>query len=366
MYLDKIKLRNYRNYANELFSLSPGMNIIIGDNGEGKTNLLEAVYLLSTTRSHRNENDRELILFNEDFATVEGLVNYGQKKDRLSVVLHKKGKTLLVNNVPVRKNSEFIGKLNAVLFEPGDMNLFDDSPRVRRRLIDIEMGKLSTLYMYNLSMYLKYLKERNALLKTDVDKIMLEIHTEQLIEPQIRIIKERARFINNLNSYISYFFNQISGGSHKINIVYRSIIKEKDNEDIMKQQIQQSYAASQDRDLMLKQTNLGIHREDYEFYLDGKEVSKYCSQGQKRMIILALKLAFVQIIFQIKKEYPILLLDDVLSELDSKRRSRLMKLLPNSIQTVITTTDYDEIKQLKKKNVNLIRIVKGRIEDGSD
>ena len=362
MYIDNLKLRFYRNYQNAAVNFINGMNVIIGDNGQGKTNLLESIYLLSTTRSHRNDDDRELINFDQEFASVETNLHYTDYEDKLGIVLHKSGKTLLINNNPVKRNSEFMGKLNAVLFAPSDMDLFDNSPRVRRKLVDIELGKLSSVYMLSLSNYLKTLKERNNYLKGNIDKIMLETYTEMLFEPEIRIIRERKAFVDDLNLYLSYFYNQISGDNDVIRVDYRSFIEEKDNKEVMREQISKNYENSLERDIYLKQTNTGIHREDYIFYRNDKEVSKYCSQGQKRMILLALKLSIVQIIFKNKKEYPILLLDDVLSELDSSKKERLLRLLPNTVQTIITTTDLKDINQLNSEKMNVIRVRKGVIE----
>ena len=363
MYVSSIRLRNYRNYENQIINFDRGMNIVIGNNGEGKTNLLEAIYLLSTTRSHRVDDNRELIRFDSEFGSVEGNVIFNNQSSRLSVVVHKKGKTLMINNNPVRKNSEFIGKLNAVLFAPDDMNLFDDSPKIRRRLFDIEIGKLYSIYMYSLSNYLKYLKERNNYLKGNVDRLMLETLTEIMYEPQIQIIKERNNFINRINKYLSIYYSQISGEEHDLKIEYRSVITEKENEEVMKQQLTRLYENIRERDIYLKQTNTGVHREDYVFYLDERDVSMYCSQGQKRTVILALKMAVVQIIYDIRKEYPVLLLDDLFSELDSNRRYNVLKMLPSSIQTIITTTDAREAELIRDKIVNFINIEKGMMEN---
>ena len=363
MYISSIRLRNYRNYENQIIRFDKGMNIIIGNNGEGKTNLLESIYLLSTTRSHRVDDNRELIRFDSEFGSVEGNVVLNSRNFRISVVVHKKGKTLMINNNPVRKNSEFIGKLNAVLFAPDDMNLFDDSPKIRRRLFDIEIGKLYSVYMYSLSNYLKYLKERNNYLKGNVDRLMLETLTEIMYEPQIQIIKERNVFINRINKYLAIYYSQISGEEHDLRIEYRSVILEKENEELMKQQLEKLYENIRERDIYLKQTNTGIHREDYVFYLDDRDVSMYCSQGQKRTVILALKMAVVQIIYDIRKEYPVLLLDDLFSELDSTRRYNVLKMLPSSIQTIITTTDAREAELIRDKNVNFINIEKGMMEN---
>lgn len=363
MYVSSIRLRNYRNYENQIINFDKGMNIVIGNNGEGKTNLLESIYLLSTTRSHRIDDNKELIRFDCEFGSVEGNVIFNNQSSKISVVVHKKGKTLMINNNPVRKNSEFIGKLNAVLFAPDDMNLFDDSPKIRRRLFDIEIGKLYSVYMYSLSNYLKYLKERNNYLKGNVNRLMLETLTEIMYEPQIQIIKERNNFINRVNRYLSIYYSQISGENHDLKIEYRSVITEKENEEVMKQQLTRLYENIRERDIYLKQTNTGIHREDYVFYLDGRDVSMYCSQGQKRTVILALKMAVVQIIYDIRKEYPVLLLDDLFSELDSNRRYNVLKMLPSSIQTIITTTDAREAELIRDKNVNFINIEKGMMEN---
>ena len=359
MYIDNVKLKNFRNYRNQSINFTSGMNILLGPNGVGKTNLLESIYLLSTTRSHRNDDEKEMISFNEEFAAVEGTVNTKEGRDRLDIILHKNGKTLLINNAVVKKNSEFVGRINAVLFSPSDMNLFDASPKDRRKLIDMEMGKLSAKYMYNLSLYLKSLKQRNAFLKTGDDKVLLDTYTEMLYDPQIDIIRERNQFINSMNAYLSYFFNQINGEEgHQLMMVYRSMIKEKKDEKEMKKQLKAVYKNILDKDLAFKTTNNGIHREDYEFYLDGKNVAKFCSQGQKRMVILAIKLSIMQIIYQIKREYPILLLDDVFSELDSNHRSCLLNLLPNSIQSIITTTDLREIYTIKRSDANILNFGK--------
>jgi DNA replication and repair protein RecF len=364
MYIDSIKLRNFRNYQQASLKLQKGMNILVGENGVGKTNLLEAIYFLSTTRSHRNVDDPELIYFDEDFASIDAHAVYQNDNERLSVMLYKTGKTLLVNNTPVKRTSEFIGRVNAVLFAPSDMDLFETAPKARRRLIDMELGKLSSLYMYELSKYLKCLKERNAYLKTGTNKVMLETYTDMLYEPQIKIIANRSRFVNSLNAYMSYFYNQLAGTNSKLTVEYNSFIKEKNNESVMAEQIKAAYAASASRDMYTQMTNVGIHREDFTFYLDGRDVSLYASQGQKRMVILAAKLSIVQIIFQIKREYPILLLDDVFSELDSKRRLGLLRLLPASIQTIITTTDAKEVSMVRNQNVNVITIAKGKIVNG--
>ncbi len=364
MYIENLSLRNFRNYREVSIPLQKGMNILVGENGVGKTNILEAIYFLSTTRSHRNVEDDELICFGKVFASIDASVVYQDDKKRLSVTISPSGKTLKISNIPVRRTSEFVGKVNAVLFAPSDMDLFDAAPKARRRLIDMELGKLSGVYMNELSKYLKCLKERNAYLKSGTDPVMLETYTDMLCQPQIKIITNRLRFVNSLNVYLSYFYNQLAGTNSKLHIEYLSFVSEKNDESIMLQQIKDIYESTRERDMFTKSTNVGVHREDFAFYLDGKDVSKYASQGQKRMVILAIKLSIVQIIFQIRREYPVLLLDDVFSELDSKRRLGLLKLLPSSIQTIITTTDTAEVGMINQQNVNVINIAKGNVING--
>ena len=365
MYIESLRLRNYRNYVSETIHLNRGMNLILGDNGEGKTNILEAVYLLSTTRSHRNDDDRDLILFDQEFGSVEGIINTGDSRDHLQIVLHKSGKSLFINKNNVRKNSEFIGRINAVLFTPTDMDLFNGAPRIRRRMIDIELGKLYSNYMLSLSSYLKSLKDRNSYLKNQsIDSVLLDTYTEMLLEPQKEIIKLRSWFVREVNTYLEYFFNQISDEQHSLRMDYICMIDETDNDEEIISQLKANYQETRERDLFLRQTNTGVHRDDYIFYLDERNAESFSSQGQKRMIILALKLSFMQIIYKIKREYPVILLDDVFSELDIRRRNSLLNLLPDSVQTIITTTDIREADLSKKNDVKVMYIRKGRLSDG--
>ena len=367
MILESLKLRNYRNYQQEKVVLKNGMNIIIGDNGEGKTNILESIYLLSTTRSHRNDDDRELIMFDQEFASVEGnITDSSGDSSSLKIVLHRSGKTLMINENVIKKNSEFVGKINALLFTPTDMDLFTNSPRIRRRLFDIELGKLYQSYMSDLNIYLKNLKERNNYLKNQVtDRILLETFTELLYQPQVEIIKMRYQFIEKINGYLSYFYNLISDEKHEVSVSYSSFVKENSDDEIILSQIREAYDSLKERDIITRQTNTGIHRDDYVFFLDGRNVAKFSSQGQKRMVILALKLSIMQIIYQVKREYPIILLDDVFSELDVNKRNNLLNLLPASVQTIITTTDIKEVDISRKQNINILRIKKGRISYGN-
>ena len=344
MYIDQIRLKSFRNYDQCSINLTNGINIFIGKNGQGKTNLLESIYFMSTTKSHRNIEDVQLIKMNEEFSCVDCHTCYDSHDVWYSAVIHKKGKTLCIRNQAVKKVSEFMGKINAVLFSPTDMNLFDASPKYRRHFLDVELGKMSTVYINQLNQYNRLLKERNAYLKQDsLDSVLFDSITEQMILPQVFILKKRHVFIEKLNTYISKYYQLISDSDDVIDIQYESVVPYNIDDEIIKSDLVNKYVASRDRDIFLKQTNLGIHREDIIFRINNHDVLAMASQGQKRMIVIALKLALVSIIHEYTGEYPILLLDDVFSELDVYKRNRLVQMLPKKVQTIITTTDKNDL-----------------------
>lgn len=346
MYIDQLRLKFFRNYDSCNINLNPGINIFIGKNGQGKTNLLESVYFLSTTKSHRGMEDIQLIQFNQDFACIDAHVCYENQSMIYSAVIHKRGKTLCIRNQPVKKVSEFIGKINAVLFSPLDMNLFDASPKYRRRLIDVELGKMSNQYITQLNQYNHLLKERNSYLKQErVDIVLLDTITEQMMKPQLQIMKKRYLFVHQLNEYLPKLYQEMSRSDDVVQVHYLSMIDYHVDDTVMLQNLQQKFDSLKERDMLLRMTNTGIHREDISFTLNGHEVNLVASQGQKRMIVVALKLALISIIHEYTGEYPILLLDDVLSELDVEKKNNLIHLLPKEVQTIITTTEKDDLLQ---------------------
>ena len=299
---------------------------------------------MSTTKSHRNVDDVQLIKMNEDFSCVDCHTCYEDQSLWYSAVIHKKGKTLCIRNQAVKRVSEFIGKINAVLFSPTDMNLFDASPKYRRHFLDVELGKMSSVYINQLNQYNRLLKERNAYLKQDcVDSALFDAITEQMLVPQVFIIKKRFAFVHKLNSYITKFYQLMNDSDDVIEIQYDSVVSYNIDDEIIKRDLVNKYSSMKDRDLLLQQTNMGIHREDIVFKINGFDVLAMASQGQKRMIVIALKLALVSIIHEYTGEYPILLLDDVFSELDITKRNRLVQMLPKKVQTIITTTDKNDL-----------------------
>ena len=354
MIIEKLWLRNYRNYEKEEIIFNPNMNLITGKNAQGKTNLLESLVYLSLTRSHRILEDSKLIKEGKEMAKI-GCEVIDDKKKRLEVVLHPGGKTLFLNKQPIQRSSEFIGLLNVVLFSPDDLSLFNEAPRSRRKLIDQEITKINHKYLYSLNKYRTLLKNRNALLKNNtVDESYLDILDEQMIQEESIIIEERENFIKDINSYIKDIYQDLADEKSIVQIQYLSCI---DTTKPKLEQLKQMYQNNRKRDKETHVSNEGIHREDIQFLMDGKEVINIASQGQKRMIILAFKLSLLHYIEKNKKNKPVLLLDDVLSELDKNRQEKLLKLIQKDYQCIITTTE-------KPTNINITNLTEYQVRNG--
>lgn len=361
MKLDKIQLINYRNITNQTLIFDEGIQVFYGANAQGKTNLLEAIYYLSTLRSHRSNNILDLINKQSDELFIQGEVNWQNKKIPLRIHANAKGKNLFIYQNKVKKMSDFIGNLNAILFSPDDMNLFCASPKIRRRFIDIELSKISKKYTYTLHETNQLLKERNIVLKQDkIDETYLQVLTERLIDLEVIIIKQRYHFLKALLAKSSKFYEAISANDTKLSINYKSCIPYEEDEQALKAKLKLKYEQSYRKDCLYKTTNIGIHKEDFIFLIDDYEVVQYASQGQKRSILLAIKIAMVYLIKDFINEYPLLLLDDVFSELDAYRRKMLLSSLPKEVQIFITTTDHQEILEIAQmRPITLWKVNKG-------
>ena len=362
MTLKQIALKDFRNYKHVELALNPHITVFVGENAQGKTNLVEAIYLLSTGRSHRIADERICIRHQADLAICKGQLEKSASID-LKVVLHEKGKTLFFQNQPLKKSSEFIGKLNAVMFSPADMDLFESSPRARRRMIDIELGKINPLYMDRLLQYVKILKDRNAAFKqNNPDVTYIQVLTSALIEVQLDLIRLKRSFIMALNQHIEQYFQCLSIEKIPLRLLYKGPISEVENE---KQALQEKYEKSLERDQIFKTTHIGVHRDDLVFLLNEHSVTEYASQGQKRMVIVALKCALIEVIEAMTGQKPILLLDDVFSELDAKRRRALFDVLHQNTQTCITTTDLNELDLWISENVTIYDVSQGQVSERS-
>lgn len=343
MILRKIHLSHFRNYSNVSFDFSEGINYIVGKNAQGKTNLLESIYYLSTTKTHRSVSDEGLIQKNEQYFRIIGELERKQRKIDLKCIGSTKGKNLFAYGNPIKKISDFVGICNAVLFSPDDMNLFSAQPKVRRRFIDLELSKLSKTYLSYLNEYDHLLKERNAYLKNEtICRDFLSVLNERMAECQCVILRQRSRFMQDLIDISKSFYFDLSNDDTQLDVVYKTFVDLKCDDEKLKEEILKSYDVSFERDCTFKNTEKGIHKDDFILLMNGDDVNVVASQGQKRTILLAMKVGIVKMIEKIIQDEPLLLLDDVFSELDCDRRHKLLNLLPQNIQIFITATDFIE------------------------
>jgi DNA replication and repair protein RecF len=357
-----LSLNNFRNYKKCSISFDPFINIFIGKNAQGKTNLLEAIYLLSLSKSFKTNVLEEMIYFNEDFAKLSTQVATSNKDILLEIVVSKLGKKAMINGSEVSKSSDYVGYLNVILFVPEDLMLIKGSPSNRRRFMDIEISKISPIYLFNLNKYKKLLKERNQYLKLLHDKHLkedeyLEVLSEQMAKIQVDLIKRRIEFIELLNEIVQKMYAYISNNQENIYLSYKSQYKEYSYDYILNK-YKEHYA----RDIKYCNTNVGIHKDDICIELDNQDASTYASQGQQRSIVLSIKIALLELVKKEIGEYPILLLDDVLSELDDSRKSKLLNLIQNKVQTFVTTTSIDGIHHEVIRNAKKIFIENGTMK----
>lgn len=359
MIIESIKLDQFRNYDSLELEFHSGTNLFFGDNAQGKTNILEAVYLCGTTRSHKGSKDKELIHFGEEESHICMRIKKGDIPYRIDMHLKKnKTKGIAINGVPVRKASELIGLGNFVFFSPEDLNIIKNGPAERRRFLDMELCQLDKIYLYHLSNYNKVLVQRNKLLKDFTfykeSDPMLDIMDEQLVQYGSVVIKLRERFVKELNGIIRDIHSRLSGGKEELVVHYEN------DTDIVS--FQNRLKANREKDIRTRITNAGPHRDDICFMTGGIDIRKYGSQGQQRTAALSLKLAEIQIVKENVKDTPVLLLDDVLSELDSSRQRYLLESI-HEVQTMITCTGIDDFVGCNFRIDRMFRVVEGTVEE---
>ena len=341
MIVKEIRLRNYRNFDKFHIAFNPKMNVITGQNGQGKTNLLESLIFLSTTHSHRIQDDQKLIQTGKELANIDCLY-FDEIEYRIGSVIYQKGKSLLLNKQPVSKSSDFIGLLNVILFSPSDINIFEQSPRERRKLINLEITKVNKRYLNSLNNYQKLLKERNLSFKREkIDMVYLNVIEDKMIENQLVILNERYKFVSIINSKINDYLKKLMDTDVNIFVEYVGCVKD-DEDEIKKENLKNMYKQNFDKDRFNQMTNMGIHRDDLMFWINGENVNDVASQGQRRLVIMALKLSLINYIKEKTGKTPILLLDDVLSELDIDKQRNLLNCIDENIQTIITTSVLSE------------------------
>lgn len=338
MLVKSVSVQGFRNLKDETISLGSGINIFCGDNAQGKTNILEAVYFCSMGRSHRVKQDSRLIAFDKKEAHVRVFTDRDKRTDRIDVHIKKdEKKGIAVNGIPLRRLGELLGTFYTVIFSPEDLSLIKNSPAERRRFIDMELCQLSSVYYYDLQQYYKVLKQRNNLLKRLVKEPKLKetifIWDSQLIDYGKRIIKARRDFCAKAGVFARKNHELITGGKEDFTAEYRPNCTEEDLEDKLK--------SSLERDIFTGSTGHGPHKDDMAFYVDGSDVRIFGSQGQQRTAALCLKLAEIDIIKEETGITPVMLLDDVLSELDENRQNFLLDMT-NGIQSLITCTGIED------------------------
>ncbi|AGX02053.1 recombination protein F [Bacillus sp. NRRL B-14911] len=369
MFIEQLLLRNYRNYESLEVQFEDKVNVIIGQNAQGKTNVMESIYVLAMAKSHRTSNDKELIRWDEDYAKIEGRVRKNHGPLPMQLVISKKGKKAKCNHIEQQRLSQYVGNMNVVMFAPEDLHLVKGSPQVRRRFIDMEIGQVSPVYLHDVGQYNKILQQRNHYLKLlqtrkQTDQAMLEILTEQFIEMAARIVAKRFEFLKLLQKWAMPIHEGISRGLETLKIEYKPSADVSDGQELSKmiKVYQEKFEKVRGREIDRGVTMFGPHRDDLAFYVNGRDVQTFGSQGQQRTTALSLKLAEIELIHSEIGEYPILLLDDVLSELDDYRQSHLLNTIQGKVQTFVTTTSVDGIDHQTLKEAAAFEVEAGTLK----
>ena len=335
MIIKKLELHNYRNYTNKQFEFKPGINVIIGENGVGKTNIVEAIYYLSLARSFRGVDDVDLIKYNMDYASISLKIQIGNLTRDITTIISHNGREVMMNNKPIERISDLAKTINVILFEPEDVMLFKGSPKGRRNFLDISLVKHTESYLSAISRYNKVLKERNEVLKQEkIDKTLLDTTTEMLIKAAAPIVQYRESYLKDINDILNKITRALTGVHAHVEIIYHPFVA---NDENYETNARNAFNKALETDLKHKATSIGIHREDFSINLFDKDIATFGSQGQNRLVALALKLS-PYFLIEDKDKRPIVVLDDVMSELDEKHQTILIKFLKKFEQVFITGT----------------------------
>ena len=362
MVIQSLELSGFRNYDFLHIEFDKGTNILFGDNAQGKTNILEAIFLCATTKSHRGSKDRDIVSFQAEESHIRAYVQKGGDEIRIDMHLRKnRSKGIAVDGVRIKKAAELLGTVNVVFFSPEDLSIIKSGPAERRRFVDMELCQLDSFYLYNLNNYNRIVNQRNRLLKdlylNPSLRDTLTIWDSQLVSYGSKIIERRRAFAEQLNEIIYGIHLRLSGGKEHLKIVYEPDASEED--------FAQRLAGGQERDIRMKMTGSGPHRDDFSFLADGVDIRRFGSQGQQRTAALSLKLSEIELVKKMTKDTQILLLDDVLSELDSKRQNYLLNSI-GEIQTVITCTGLDDFVNNRFEINRVFQVVNGTVSAGQD
>ena len=376
MRIKSLKLLYFRNYLSMNIDAHPSLNVLVGNNANGKTNIIESIFCLALGRSYRTKSDSECIMFGETATAMSCVVNKNDKNLDIMLGISNKGKSAKIAGVKKNKLTDFVGELNVVLFSPEDLQLVKGSPSLRREFINREFYQFSRIYHKYYLMYQHLLKQRNSYLKDmrknpkdEMSLAYLETLTSQLAKVAIYITKERVSFVQDISELTYKNMMNISNGKELLKIRYKSSVLESLNiadvmdegfteENLTKVMMKKSFD-----DIMRGSTKIGPHQDDLEFYINELDAKMYASQGQQRSIVLSLKLAEINYLKSKTGTYPVLLLDDVLSELDKNRQLKLLDAINENVQTFITTPSISDIKEDLLKKAKVFKIENGNISE---
>ena len=362
MIIKSLELSDYRNYDSLTIEFCNGTNILYGDNAQGKTNILEAIYVSATTKSHKGSKDKDIVHFNKEEAHIRTNIEKDGVPSRIDMHLRKnKSKGIAVDGQKLKKAADLLGLCNVVFFSPEDLGIIKNGPSERRRFVDMELCQLDQFYLYNLNNYNKIVNQRNTLLKdmyfNPQLRETLNIWDMQLVSYGSKIIERRKLFVDQLNEIIYDIHKKLSGGKEEIRIVYEP--------DVKIEEFEKELSLNQDRDIKAKMTTVGPHRDDFSFMIADTDIRKFGSQGLQRTAALSLKLSEIEIVKKITKDTPILLLDDVLSELDSNRQNYLLNSI-GDIQTIITCTGLEEFVNNRFEINRVFHVSNGEVKQMSN
>lgn len=360
MILQKISLNNFRNIDELELELTTPLTIFYGENGQGKTNIVESIYLLANATSFRTSFYKEMIQKDKEEAKVQGIINEEKRKCHYQMILNKNGKIPCINDILISKMSEYIGRTHVVCFSPNDVSLFNDSPGVRRHFLDKELSSLFPLYVKQLIIFKNVLEERNALLKENMNQLLLEVINDKLIESSYVIYKRRKWLIEKIEEFSTIIYKKLTGDNKVLKIVYHTFLDENNLENYVSKG-KKIYQKNLVKDKEKLYTIAGIHKDDFKVYLDDLQIDMYASQGQQRLVSLCMKLAVVEIVSKASSE-PIIILDDAFSELDAIKKEKLFDYVCNKKQVFITCTDYRNIVyKYNRPNITTIKIQNGKV-----
>lgn len=366
MRIEHLKLKNFRNYSDFEIDLKNNINIFIGDNGQGKTNILESIYVLSLTKTNRYGLDENMIKYNEEVGKIEGIIKRDDLIKKQEVHITKAKKQIFINNKEIRRIRDYISNFCVISFSPTDLEIIKGSPNIRRNMINIDISQLNNNYILYLNEYNQIIKIRNEYLKKmningNSDERYLDVINNKMIENALKIYEYRFQFFKKINSLITKIFKKLTN-LEGLTIKYNNNFNEETfDKDKLRKKIETKLKKNLNVELIQGMTLVGPHRDDFSFDLNGIDMKNFSSQGQQRMAIIALKLAEIYLYKDEIGDYPVLLLDDIFSEIDAKKRNRIIKFLLSDIQCIITTTDINDIQKSLLEKAAIYMVNKGKI-----